>query len=369
MEMHKLRTVEAITLLLSVMISHIILNLSTHLLTLTGTSTILNIIYISILTFIMFFIVEKIFKVFPNSDIIDICEFLGGKPLKIIYSIGFVIYSSIISSLMIRIFSESLSLIYFSNVNIELIILTFVIACTILTLLGFKVITRITLIFVPFILISMVIIFFTSASDFVIERALPIFGYGIENTFLTGTSNLFAFSSIIIIFFLKPFIDDNKFKKVGFISIGIFAIYLLISISSLLFLIPSISEINTMLSVYVLARRISLGEFIQRIDALFILVWTISIFSYLAVTMHFSLKSFQKATNIKNCTPMVYSISALIFAISLIPRNISETTFFENVIYRYASLIVVFGFTFLILILAYFKKKYLKNKKEKLQIE
>ena len=369
MDVNKLRSYEAVAIIVSVMISHIILNLPNHILTTTGASTILNILYVTAITCVFFFIVSKIFKAFPNSDIIDICEFLGGKFLKTVYSIVFILYVSTITAFIIRIISQSLSLIYLSNVKIEIIILIFISTSAILNLLGFKTITRVTLIFIPFILISMVVIFFTSVGDYVVERAFPILGYGLKETFLYGSTNLFAFSSIIIVFLLNPYIDTNKFRKLGYISIAIFSIYLLISIISLLFLIPSISQTNTILSVYVLARRISLGQFIQRIDALFILIWSASIFSYSAITLYFSTKAFQKITKVKNSTPIVYSLSSIIFAISIIPKNIAEATFFENTIYRYSSLIMVFGISFIILILAYIKKKLTKNKKEELKFE
>ena len=367
MDVNKLRSYEAIAIIVSVMISHIILNLPNHILTKAGTSTILNILYVIAITCIFFFIISKIFKEFPNSDIIDICEFLGGKVLKILYSILFIIYGSVITALIIRIISQSLSLIYLSNIKLEIIILIFIVASAILNLLGFKTITRVTLILVPFILISMVVIFFTSVGDYVVERALPILGYGIKETFLYGTSNLFAFSSIIILFLLNPYIDSNNFRKIGYISIAIYSIYLAISIISLLFFIPSISQINTILSVYVLARKISLGAFIQRIDAIFILVWSASIFSYSAITLYFGTKVFQKITNIKYSTPIIYSISAIIFGVSIIPQNIAQISFLENALYKYSSLIMVFGISFIILILAYIKKKIIKTEEFKLE--
>ena len=66
MDVNKLRSYEAIAIIVSVMISHIILNLPNHILTKAGTSTILNIIYVIAITCIFFFIISKIFKEFPN---------------------------------------------------------------------------------------------------------------------------------------------------------------------------------------------------------------------------------------------------------------------------------------------------------------
>ena len=47
----------------------------------------------------------------------------------------------------------------------------------------------------------------------------PILGKGFKTTFFTGLSNMFAFSSISILYFLPPFLEDNKaFKRVARIS-------------------------------------------------------------------------------------------------------------------------------------------------------
>ncbi len=204
----------------------------------------------------------------------------------------------------------------------------------------------------------MIIVFTSCASDFVPERALPIFGYGPSNTFLSGLSNLFAFSSTFILALMMPLIGDGKrLKKIGIISLIIYFVYLMMGVIALLFIFPSITEINNTLSIYILTRNVNFGDFIQRIDAIFILFWIMSIFSYLAIVMYFLLNSFKKITNIKQEKAMVYGFSALMFIISMLPKNIADIKFFENTFYRYASIVFVFFLTMTILICAYFKKK------------
>lgn len=149
----------------------------------------------------------------------------------------------------------------------------------------------------------------------------------------------------------------KRLKKIGLISLIIYVSYLLFGVIALLFLIPSITEINNTLSIYILARKVSFGDFIQRIDALFILIWVMSIFSYLAIVMHFILSTFKKIVNIKHESSMVYCFSAFLFLIAMIPKNIAEINFFESVFYKYVSIIFVFFICLVILICAYIKKK------------
>ena len=105
------------------------------------------------------------------------------------------------------------------------------------------------------------------------------------------------------------------------------------------------------------SKRVSLGNFIQSIDSLFILVWIMSIFNYLAITMHFTIYSFKKIINVKHELSMVYPFAAIMFIISMLPKNSSDISFFESTIYKYTSIIFVFLISFSILIVGYFKKK------------
>lgn len=151
--------------------------------------------------------------------------------------------------------------------------------------------------------------------------------------------------------------DGKKFKKVCIISLSVYFIYLLLGVIALLFLIPSITEINNTLSVYILSRRVSFGSFLQRIDAVFILFWIMSIFNYLAITMHYSLSSFKKITNIKHEKGMILCFASLLYVVSMIPKNIADISIFESTIYKYASIVFVFIITMIILICAFFKQR------------
>ncbi len=354
----KLGIYQAIAMVVTVMISHIILNLPNHLLSETGPSTILNLIYIFVITFVIFYAVTKVFELFPNQDIIDICEYTSGKTVKNIFSIGIIVYLLIISAFVIRIFAGSLVLIYFPNIDIGIVILIFIAITAILNIFGLKTISRSALIILPVILITMVTIFVSSGSDFVYQRAFPILGYGAYETFILGLGNIFAFSSLFIIELIPPLLGESKdLKKIAIVSLIVYGIYLILGVIALLFLFPSITEISNTLSIYILARRVNFGDFIQRIDAVFILIWIISIFSYLSIVMYFILNTFKKITNIKHKKPMVFCFCSILFVISMIPSNISNIRFFENTFYRYASIIFVFFICSAILITGYIKKK------------
>lgn len=188
-----LGTLQAASVIITVMISHIILNMPNHLISSTGPATILNLVYIFLISLGVFYIAIKIFDLFPGKDLIDICEFTGGKFLKNAFSIAICVYFITVSGFVIRTFADSLVLIYFPNIDLEIVVLIFIAIGGIMNFFGFKSISRVTLITMPIILVSMIIIFVSSASKFIPQRAFPILGYGVSETFLTGLRKYICF--------------------------------------------------------------------------------------------------------------------------------------------------------------------------------
>ena len=68
----------------------------------------------------------------------------------------------------------------------------------------------------PFLLLSILVILFSTVKDFIPEQIYPIMGFGADKTFIQGVSNIFAFSGFAYIFFLAPILNHPEdFKKIA----------------------------------------------------------------------------------------------------------------------------------------------------------
>jgi len=193
------------------------------------------------------------------------------------------------------------------------------------------------------------------------QKIFPIFGNGINETFFAGTSNIFAFSGVSYIFFLMPLLKNQKnFNKIGYVGIGISAIYLLLSIGSLLLSLSDVLVNSQLSPMYLLIRAAEFGSFFQRPDALFFFVWILSFMSYLSTVLFIVTMIFKKISKTNSVGPMIYCFSTIMFVVALIPANMSQIRFFEDVIFKYFSLLLIFIISFIILIFA--NIKYSKTK-------
>lgn len=187
MKPEKIGYVEAIALITIVMINKIILNTPKDIIAKTGTSSCLNVIYISIIAVIIVCIIAKLFKRFPGYDILDISKFLGSSLLKNIVGIAYMVLLIMLTASIIKSLSETLRTIYFRTSPILYITLFFIVSSMICNRFSIKVIAKANLIIAPVIFLSVIIILLSSIKNFMPERIFPILGYGVNETFFSRT--------------------------------------------------------------------------------------------------------------------------------------------------------------------------------------
>jgi len=361
MENTRIGKFEAIALILTITVNQVVCNITKSIISSTNSSAILNSAYISIVALILSYIIYIFLKKFPTFDILDISFFLGGKLLKAIISLLFLFYFIFFSATLLKIFASCIQLIYYPASNVFFITTIFLIGSVFVCNLKNNAIFRSNLLTIPFIIISIIVLFLGNTGDFIFESMFPIFGNGINETFLAGISNLFAFQGLLHILFLPPLLKDvTQLKKITLLSIIFSAIYLILSISIVLFLFDTTVSNSLLMPLYSAARYIEFGTFFQRLDSIFMLTWIISFASYLSIIISTCCNILKKFTNIKSTKFSSSIIAFIILAITLSFKNYAISIFYIDVVYKYAFFALL-GISIAILVLAYISK-YFKNK-------
>lgn len=362
MKKNKLSHFEAICFVLICMINEIILNVAQNYVISVGTGAIINLVLVSTIAFVFCFIISKLFKNFSNSNLIDISDFLGGKILKFIIGFIFILFFIILVCFAISNFSYLIKTIYFQKSPILFISLFFVASMLISNLIGFDSLKKVACLIIPFIILSMILVFVTSLKSYTPYRLTPILGHNVQHTFVYGITNLYGFSIIIYYYFLMPFLrNKQKYFKIIKHSFFITFIILLLIIISLLSNFPSFDNSEEINSMYLLTRSIELSEFLQRVDALFVLLWIISNFVYISILLFWIIEIFGNLFNFENKKMLSFPLSSIILGLIIYIYNNQLTQFIKTDIYKYISIILIFGIGFLILCFANLKKKLKKE--------
>lgn len=348
---------EAITLIVVVMINQVLLGSAKEIITDTASSAWIHTILISAMAILFTFFICKLFSKFTNLDIIDISEFLAGKVLKYIVCIGLIGFFILSASLILNHIANCLSIIYLTNLNVLFLMLIFLVGAVIVSQKNIGVISRTNFIVLSLILIPMVILFVSISFDMQINNLFPILGYGINETFFSNTTNIYAFSGLIYLFLITPLLkDSSEYKKIGMISIVISSIYLFLTVISLLMSFPFASVTDDLLSIYLLSRLVSFGTFLERVDVIYVFLWILSSFSYLSILFYFLTSTFQKLTQIKNRNGILYSLATITLGTTILMKDIADLRFAHRTISMFYFL-GLFAILFITLLLAYFKKR------------
>ena len=358
MNISKIQNMEAIAMLTIVMANKIILNLPKTIIASTGSSAWINTIYIIAITFVFVFLVTKLLKKFPDKDILDISEYLGGKKLKIVISIFYILFFITIASLLARNFSEALKIIYFKQSPLIYVVLFMLFSACIANKFGIRAITKSMVFIAPIVFIGLLIILLSPVKHFVIQRFFPILGYGFNATFFEGLTNIFALSGIGYIYLLPTLLKNNQdLRKITLISLAISSIYLFLSVCCLLLVFSFTVDTNENISIYLLTMVANFGSFIHGINTIFIFVWILSIIAYLSTAIFFISFILRKIGNLKNTNSVNYCITSIILGLSLFGKNYAQLTGFTDNLLNYLVIAFVFVVNPILLLIANFKQK------------
>lgn len=354
----KLENFEAICLIVVLFVNHLVLNLPQMVLNSSGSASILNTIYILILALIFTILVIKLLKKFAGFDIVDISEYLGGKPLKILIGILCILYLIFETVFLLRMFSKNLLLVYFPNYPISFILFLFLFIGVVANIIGKKSIIKTNTIVVPLALFSILFTFIFVADLLKIERSMPIFYNSASQIFLSGASNVFSFNGLFFLFFISPMLNKKEdTSKVAYWSVLICGIFLILSITTLLFAFSDIYSISRLSPIYFIIINSRLSAFFERPEVIFIFIWTLALMSFINIAIMFILNIFKKLTNVKEAKHLAVSVCAIIYVIIMLFNNVFAFENIANTFYKYGTLIIIFGIFTLILIGANIKKK------------
>lgn len=365
MTIEKIGKIEAISLILVIILNEIVLNVPTTIILSTHSGITINLIFIIALAIAFTLLICKLFKPFPGKDILDVSEYVGGKILKTIIGILFILFFIFLSSLSVRYLANSIKVIYFANSPLVFILLFFLIPALFINKFGLKAISGVNLIFMPLFLVSFIFLMFSAYEHFTIERLFPILGNGFLETFIEGSTNIYAFTGLAFLYFMPALLKDSKdFKKVSIISIIISAFFLFVSTLSLIMAFPAITSTDETLSIYLLTRLVEIGDFLERLDALFVFIWVISLISLLSLFFFFIFQIFKKISKIEDSKVLIWPLGLIILGNCLVFGNLSTLKFLARIIYKYSTLILIFGIAFIVLIVANIKYKKTRNLNE-----
>jgi len=292
--------------------------------------------------------------------LVEICNTLFGKWIGGFISILYLWFFLHVSLITIRIFAEILNTALMPETPIQIFIIYIVLAVIFSVYRGLEAITRTNFLILPGSLISILLILILLAKDLHLELLKPIAEHGWRPIMTGSIVSISFFGESILIPMLFPYVkDQQKVMKysMGAVLIGTF--FLTVLNIAVISVFGPIEAANLTLPVYSLVRMISIGHFLERIEAIMVAVWIGLLFIKICIFLYAGVRGTGQLLHLKLNKFLIIPFSCIALILSYTSfKNLSEIKlYFSPKQWGIYSLTLEFLIPCILLVVSFFRKR------------
>jgi spore germination protein KB len=298
-------------------------------------------------------------KLFPQLTIIESAEVIlgfGGKVIGFLY-VGFFLHRT---SFLLRQFGEFLTAIPYPETPMIVFIGITALFAAYAVNQGIETICRVGEIVSPIILTSLILIFLMMAKDVDITTLKPFLESGMGPIAYGAFIVAARTTSVMFLPMLSPYINKpDKIKNSMLLALFILTLYFIpITITTIgVFGLEQASKLN--FPFYHLVRMVRIGQFLERIDAIFIGFWVLSMFINVAAHYYLTVLGTAQVLKLKDYRYIIAPMGTIIVVVSLIQSDnmIELSEFLSYKVFTWYALIFTFILPLILLFTAILRKK------------
>lgn len=298
------------------------------------------------LAFLGCWFTASVCRKFPNENLFVFSRKLLGKGLADIFSVLISVFFAFSAGITMRQFGEVCVTVVFKKTPIEAVILLMLLLSSLSIRRSIVKFTYVHIFYLPFILLSVLTIVLVAIKNVDALNLLPITGnYTTLSSFSKGMVNSAAlYQGTFVLTLLVPYMKKpQQVLKAGSISLIIIGLVYVMIVGVTLGMFGAQETKLLFYPTLEAARSISIGVgLLERFDALFIIMWVVSIFTSIFTNYYLAAYSLQQVLRYKDHRLISSFSFPLIFIFSLLPRDIYQ-------VYTFASVTAIIGLIFLTL--------------------
>lgn len=291
------------------------------------------------------YLYHVLIKQFPNQTLVEMCEGIFGIWIGKIVSSLYFSFFFLLAALVLRNIGDFMTTQVLPDTPLQFIIMIFLAAVIMANWLGLETIARAGEIFFPW-----VMLFFFAMVIFLLPQIRPIqLKPLLDEGFLPviraslpfiGT----PFMELIVLLMVIPFVNCPKEANKAFImGIVIAGLLLIIVVLISILVLGAGMTARHMYPSYNLAKMISVGRFLERLEVIMAGIWFITIFFKLTICFYASVHSFAQIMKMKEIRPLLLPLGMILIVLSIVsyPNASYFLDFVSKIWFLYAF---TFGF-------------------------
>ncbi|MDR7077125.1 spore germination protein KB [Neobacillus niacini] len=306
------------------------------------------------------FVYIQLISLYPSMTYVEVNEKILGKWFGKLASVLYLTYVLIITSGGYRAIGDFFTTQVMVDTPIQVIIILFVLTSVFGVRLGLEVICRTALIFFPWIILLLSILFLFLIPQIKLENIQPIFGEGIKPIISGSLHQLgLPYLQLIILLMVTPFVAEKSEMKKSFYLATIMGGFILtiIVLFSILVLGADFTS-RQAYPTYILGKKISIGNFFERVEVIVAIIWVFTIYFKVTICYYGLTLGLAQLLGLKNYQILTFPLSFLIlpFSILLLPNVVSINNFNATTLTPY-SLTICFILPLLLVVVDKVRKK------------
>lgn len=312
-----------------------------------------------VIHFLLAIPVYCLWKRFPDMSIIQYSRIIAGKAGTLI-GLLYIWFFIHLAAMTLQYFSMFLT----TAVMPETPQLFFLISLTLLGAFavynGIEVIGRLSEIIAPIIMLSLITIFIFLTKDMDFKALTPVMEKGFLPVLYGGFLHTPRTDEIVDIAMILPYLNDRRrVKKVFVFAFSILLVFLLLLLIPIITVYGVQAAQNLSFPYFSLAKIISVLDFIERIEILYVGIWMLGIFLKLSFYFYLTVLGISQVFDLHDYKPLVLPTGAVIVPLSiLLAESVIELNEFTSYkIYTWYALVFILLIPTFLLITAIIRKK------------
>ena len=306
------------------------------------------------------FIYNQIATLYSSMTYIEMNEKVFGKWIGKILALFYLFYFYYLSASMIRDIGNFSTSVILIDTPIEVVMILFLLVSLFGIRLGLEVISRTALILFPWIVALLSILILFLIPEIKLENMQPLLGNGLKPIIKTVYRNVgLPYLELVIILMITPYVSEKaKINKAFYIGTLIGGIVLTVLVTfSILVLGADISSIETYPS-YALGKKISIGDFLERIEVIVAIIWVLTIYFKLTICYYGLSIGLAQVLGLKSYKILLFPLAFLILTFSIFAHpNIVHFNDFTSITWTPYSLTVCLLLPLLLLLVGKVRQK------------
>ncbi len=312
---------------------------------------------ISIIIIILFSILARLY---PSYNFAEYCEIIMGKWLGKIIAVSFVYFSFVGASSLLFDMGNFMVTQIMPETPIEIFNIVFALVILYGLRLGIEVIARTVEIFFPWIILLLLLLVIAVIPHIEMTKIQPIFEADLKTVF----HGAIVYASIagmpcVVFTMLIPLLHTQKKVGRNFVTANIIGgiVITIITFTSIGVLGADTTSRVTYPS-YVLAKKISIADFLERIEVFVAIIWFITLFFKIILYFYASIIGTAQILGLTDYRPFLFPFGLLLVTHSLFmyPNTIYEAEF-NNRVWVAFALTIGFLLPVLLLVISILRKK------------